>query len=90
MRCVRTCGWDGLFHVATWVVTLTGVFMLPAERPDATTAARFTGQMLVGWGAFNLVEGVIDHHLLQLHHVRDLPVHVPTYDWVFLAIGGLA
>jgi uncharacterized membrane protein len=34
------------------------------------------------------VEGLIDHHLLEIHHVRDLPVHVPIYDWLFLGIGG--
>jgi uncharacterized membrane protein len=45
--------------------------------------------MLLGWGAFNLAEGVIDHHLLGLHHVRDLPLHVPLYDSLFLAIGGV-
>jgi uncharacterized membrane protein len=45
--------------------------------------------MLMGWGLFNLVEGVIDHHLLNLHHVRDLPAHVPLYDWVFLAVAGV-
>jgi uncharacterized membrane protein len=45
--------------------------------------------MLVGWGVFNLVEGLIDHHLLDLHHVRDLPAHVPLYDWVFLLAGGI-
>jgi uncharacterized membrane protein len=44
--------------------------------------------MFLGWGAFNLGEGVIDHHLLQLHHVRDLPVRMPLYDWAFLALGG--
>jgi uncharacterized membrane protein len=38
---------------------------------------------------FNLVEGIIDHHLLELHHVRDVPMHVPAYDWVFLGVGGL-
>ena len=29
------------------------------------------GLVLVGWGIFNVVEGVVDHHLLQVHHVRD-------------------
>jgi uncharacterized membrane protein len=43
----------------------------------------------MGWGMFNLVEGSIDHHLLALHHVRDLPVHFPLYDWVFLVVFGL-
>ena len=47
------------------------------------------GLLVGGWGAFNLVEGLVDHHLLQLHHVRDLPVHVPAYDWLFLAVGGV-
>ena len=46
--------------------------------------------MLVGWGALNLAEGIVDHHLLGLHHVRDLPQHVPFYDWAFLIVGGIA
>jgi hypothetical protein len=25
---------------------------------------------------------VIDHHLLNIHHVRDMPLHVPAYDWI--------
>jgi uncharacterized membrane protein len=26
--------------------------------------------MLGGWGVFNLVEGLIDHQLLDIHHVH--------------------
>lgn len=84
--------WDGFFHAAVWLLTLTGVYWLlidarrGARLPDAR---RFTGLLILGWGVFNLVEGIIDHHLLELHHVRDLPVHVPLYDWLFLAIGGV-
>ena len=88
----RNMFWDGLFHLATWAITLTGVFMLWSDARHGAGVENpltFTGEMIVGWGAFNLVEGVIDHHLLQLHHVRDMPVHVPIYDWAFLAIGGL-
>ena len=51
---------------------------------------RFTGQLILGWGMFNFVEGLINHHLLNIHHVRDIPVHVPAYDWLFLIGGGLA
>lgn len=50
---------------------------------------RVHGQLIFGWGAFNLVEGIIDHHLLNLRHIRDLPVHVPVYDWIFLGLGGI-
>jgi len=29
----------------------------------------FFGALMLGWGMFNLVEGVIDHHILGIHHV---------------------
>jgi uncharacterized membrane protein len=83
---------DGWFHAATWLVTLVGIFLLfGAARTDLTVVPVrcFVGRMLMGWGGFNLAEGIVDHHLLQLHHVRDLPVHVPLYDWLFLLVGGL-
>lgn len=84
--------WDGLFHAAVWLVTLAGVYLLlgDARRGAPLPGKRaFTGQMLIGWGSFNLVEGIVDHHLLDLHHVRDLPAHVPAYDWLFLLIAGV-
>ena len=84
--------WDGLFHAVVWVVTLVGIYALLAAARRGTplpTARALTGQMLLGWGLFNLVEGIVDHHLLELHHVRDLPAHIPAYDWTFLALGGL-
>ena len=28
--------------------------------------------MLIGFGAFNVVEGIIDHHVLGIHHVNEL------------------
>ena len=88
----RNMLWDGLFHLAMWVVTLVGVFMLWAaarNRALPESPISFSGELLFGWGAFNLVEGVVDHHLLEWHHVRDLPVHVPLYDWLFLAFAGV-
>lgn len=42
--------------------------------------------MLVGWGIFNLVEGVIDHTILGLHHVREGGNELP-WDLGFLAFG---
>jgi uncharacterized membrane protein len=84
--------WDGFFHTGVWLLTVVGVYLLLGEgrrRALLPSPRAFTGQLLLGWGVFNLVEGIIDHHLLQLHHVRDLPVHAPVYDWVFLIVGGV-
>jgi uncharacterized membrane protein len=80
---------DGLFHAATWLVTLAGVFALlsSGDARRAPRAARsLIGGMLIGWGLFNLVEGLIDHHLLNLHHVRPGPDEL-IYDVGFLAWG---
>ncbi|HEU4457488.1 MAG TPA: DUF2243 domain-containing protein [Longimicrobium sp.] len=82
---------DGWFHAGTWAITVAGVFLLwSAGRSTVPLPpVRFlVGLLFTGWGAFNLVEGIVDHHLLGLHHVRDLPAHVPAYDWAFLLIGG--
>ena len=88
----RNMTWDGFFHLATWIITLIGVFMLWSDGQAGRrvgTSTNFVGQMMFGWGTFNLIEGIADHHILGLHHVRDMPVHVPLYDWLFLIIGGI-
>jgi uncharacterized membrane protein len=73
-------------------MTVIGVYWLLVDARKGEPLAEgkaFAGLLILGWGEFNLVEGVLDHHLLGLHHVRDMPVHVPLYDWLFLGIGGL-
>jgi uncharacterized membrane protein len=88
----RNMIWDGEFHAAVWVITLVGIYLLLADARRGAPLPpprAFTGQLLAGWGIFNVVEGIVDHHVLNLHHVRDLPVHVPSYDWAFLLIAGL-
>ena len=84
--------WDGLFHAAVWLLTIAGVYHLLRDGRRGVqlpSAKAFTGLLILGWGLFNLVEGIVDHHLLGLHHVRDLPAHVPLYDWLFLVVGGV-
>jgi uncharacterized membrane protein len=88
----RNMTWDGLFHAGAWLIVLIGILMFwKAARVGALPESPvvLSGEMVFGWGAFNLIEGVINHHLLALHHVRDIPIHVPIYDWMFLGIGGL-
>ena len=65
--------WDGLFHAFTWIVTVLGVVRLfsAGKRADVvwSTSALIAG-VLIGWGLFNFVEGLIDHQLLGIHHVH--------------------
>jgi uncharacterized membrane protein len=43
---------------------------------------------VLGWGLFNLIEGLLDHQLLGIHHVREGPAWL-AYDVAFLALGGI-
>jgi uncharacterized membrane protein len=83
--------WDGLFHVLTWMLTLAGVAQLwrAGTRGSLPRSGRhFTGQLVLGWGLFNLIEGLLDHQLLGIHHVREGPTWL-AYDLAFLGLGGL-
>jgi uncharacterized membrane protein len=81
---------DGLFHIATLILTVAGVFVLSSRTRDSDGAWsrwELVGWMLAGWGAFNLIEGLVDHQLLGVHHVRD-DVGAPLgWDLAFLASG---
>lgn len=81
--------WDGLFHAFTWMMTMIGIILLwrAGLRPEVPWSTRtFVGGLVLGWGVFNLVEGVIDHHILHVHHVVETPNHL-IYDLAFLASG---
>jgi len=83
--------WDGLFHAFAWLTTAAGLAALwrCGRRADVPWAGRtLVGAMLAGWGLFNLVEGVIDHHVLQVHHVVERPDHL-IFDLAFLGFGAL-
>ena len=81
--------WDGLFHVFTWLITAIGLALLwrVGQRADVPWSTKtFVGSLPFGWGLFNLVEGIIDHHLLHIHHVVEGAGHLP-WDLGFLASG---
>jgi uncharacterized membrane protein len=81
--------WDGWFHVLTWTVTAVGIAMLwraLGQRDVPHSTRSLVGSMFLGWGLFNLVEGIINHHLLHLHHVVETASHL-GFDLAFLASG---
>ncbi|MEU7476571.1 DUF2243 domain-containing protein [Lentzea sp. NPDC042327] len=84
--------WDGIFHTVCWLAVLLGLAVLHSRvtenRRGTWTSRALWGWVLVGWGTFNLVEGVLDHHLLGVHHVRGGP-HQLWWDLAFLALGAV-
>ena len=81
--------WDGVFHAMTWLMVALGVWRLwvASRRDEAPRSTRvLVGALLLGWGLFNFVEGSINHHLLELHHVRPGEQQL-AWDLAFLALG---
>jgi uncharacterized membrane protein len=44
------------------------------------------GALLLGWGLFNFIEGLLDHQLLALHHVHPGQNEL-AWDMAFLLFG---
>jgi uncharacterized membrane protein len=83
---------DGLFHLFDWIMTIAGIIVLwlAGKKPDVPwSSSTFVGSIAIGAGLFNVVEGIIDHHLLQIHHVKP-GVNQLAWDIGFIAVGLLA
>lgn len=83
--------WDGLFDASTWLLTLLGVILLwqTGKRDDVPWSSNtFFGSLLLGAGLFDVVEGLIDHQILGIHHVKPGPNQL-AWDIGFLALGAI-
>ncbi len=83
---------DGIFHLAVSIaLVLGGILLWLAGKPtDIAKGVRdVLGWFLIGGGTFNLVEGIINHHILQIHRVKPDDPNAMMYDLAFLASGVL-
>jgi uncharacterized membrane protein len=81
--------WDGIFHSATYLFVVGALFILwrTAKRTHLYWSTKLlAGTMLMGFGTFNIVEGLINHHLLGLHHVNET---VAPAQWIYWDLGFL-
>ena len=83
---------DGFFHLATWAFVLAASVVTLAQWRQGRLAPSWRfhfGGVLAGWGIFNVVEGLVDHQLLGIHHVRDDLGGPLSWDIGFLVLGVL-
>ncbi len=90
---------DGVFHAATWVITLIGTLAVVRAWRRGEVAPPWSahvGGLLAGFGVFNVADS-FNHLVLGLHHVRDDLGGPVGWDIGFLAFalalvaaGGLA
>ncbi|HBB35438.1 MAG TPA: DUF2243 domain-containing protein [Cyanobacteria bacterium UBA8803] len=80
--------WDGLFNLITCGMNIAGLVLLwrAGQLGDFVGASRkFTGSLLAGAGSFNVLEGLLNHHILGIHHVKS-GANQLAWDLGFLAL----
>ncbi|WP_338787555.1 DUF2243 domain-containing protein [Metabacillus sp. FJAT-53654] len=81
---------DGIFHFAvTITLVIGGILLWLAGNPTNLSKGirLLVGGILIGGGTFNIVEGIINHHILQIHRVKPGDPNALVYDLSFLAVG---
>ena len=74
---------DGLFHAFGFVAVVTGLFLLAdLRRRHALVVRRWVGGVLLGAGAFQLYDGLVQHKVFGLHQIR-YGVDLLPYDLVW-------
>ena len=79
---------DGLFHLAALLVTVAGVALLWRAQERSVRRrpwGELVGGVLVGAGAFNIFDGVVNHLLLDLHHLHEETYELSS-DLVYIAV----
>lgn len=79
---------DGLFHAFSWFATVASLFLVAdLRRRKVFWIKRWIGGVLLGIGAFQLYDGIVQHKLLELHQIR-YNVEILPYDivWNVVAI----
>ena len=83
---------DGVFHAATWVFVFGGLHWLWRAVKGGGWRwpwRSLLGWMAAGWGLFNVVEGIVSHHVLQIHQVRPDATNPLVWDIGFLILGAV-
>ncbi|MGS2615511.1 DUF2243 domain-containing protein [Micromonospora sp. LZ34] len=74
---------DGLLHAAELLALVGGFFWYADLRRRGVLVGRAAwGGFLLGAGAFQLFDGIVDHKVLRLHQIR-YGVHLLPYDLVW-------
>jgi uncharacterized membrane protein len=81
---------DGFFHIASWLCVVAASIVTVAQWRQGRLAPSWRfhfGGALMGWGLFNVGEGLVDHLVLGVHHVRDDLGGPLSWDLGFLVLG---
>lgn len=81
---------DGLFTALFSALLIWGgmkIFQDARKNELGESWRVFLSGIFIGGGSFNLVEGIVDHHILKVHRVKPMADNPLLYDLTFLAMG---
>lgn len=84
---------DGLFHALMYLIAAVGLCLLwraQGELSQSNAARRFLAHTLIGFGAWNILDAVLFHWVLQIHRIRldsDQPL---MWDLIWFFVFGVA
>lgn len=62
---------DGLFHAFGFTAMVVGLFLMAdALRQGIFVPKRWWAALFLGWGGFQLYDGIVQHKILKLHQIR--------------------
>jgi uncharacterized membrane protein len=82
--------WDGLFHAAHYAIAAAAILLLWRRR--VATVAAGSGRGLAGWaalgfGAWHVLDVVLNHWVLGMHRARIGVPNPLAYDMIFVLLG---
>ncbi|MGN1400579.1 MAG: DUF2243 domain-containing protein [Bacillus sp. (in: firmicutes)] len=83
---------DGIFHMAVTVALVAGgiiLWLAGNPREHGRGVRKMIGWFLIGAGLFNLIEGIINHHILKIHRVKPSDPNALLFDIGFLVLGAV-
>jgi uncharacterized membrane protein len=82
---------DGLFHVLMYVIAAIGLWKLWKARHAAASDDRtLLASAAFGFGAWNIVDAVVFHWILEIHHIRLDSANPILWDLLWFVVFGVA
>ena len=83
-----------MFLAFSLIITIFGIVLLwyafsSDDKVLCFPINGYVGLIFVDLGGFNTVEGIVNHHVLEVYHVMDVAEPF-AFDLAFLIVGGLA
>lgn len=82
--------WDGIFHAAHYLLGFAGLWLLLERRAHAAAAGAarlLLSASLIGFGAWHLLDAVLNHWILGLHRIREDSPNPLAWDLLFFGLG---